>query len=64
MTIKMLTIREFANRLGISETTVYRMKDAGQIKCIKAGRKKSFRIPEKEVMLIQRYGFPFNTEKD
>ena len=55
--MKLLDVRMVAARLSISETTVYRLIKTGQITCKRMGAKKGYRISEKEIIMLQRYGF-------
>ena len=55
--VKLLDVRMVADRLGVGTTTVYRLIKSGQIKSRNMGPKKGYRIHEKEVMMVQRYGF-------
>lgn len=66
MSMKLLTIKEVAYRLSVSETTVCRLRDSGQVKCYKVGPKKAYRIPESEVINLIRYGYtiPIVDKKD
>ena len=54
---KMLDVRMVAGRLGVGTTTIYRLIKTGQIKCTQMGPKKGYKIDEKEVMMMKRYGF-------
>lgn len=58
MSVKMLDVRMVANRLGVGTTTIYRLIKSGQIQSKKLGPRKGYRIPESEIMMIQRYGLP------
>ena len=49
-----LTMREFAFRLGVSRSTIYRLIKAGKVKPIKIGS--SLRFPIEEVLRIEREG--------
>ena len=55
--VKLLDVRMVADRLGVGTTTVYRLIKSGQIKSRKMGPKKGYRIHEREVVLVKRYGF-------
>lgn len=50
----MKTPRQLAEALSVSEFTVYRLIQSGQIHAIKAGRQ--WRIPADEVARVQREG--------
>ena len=54
---KTLSMSVAAERLCISVSTMYRLKDTGQIKCIHMGASKGLRVSEKEIMFAKRYGF-------
>lgn len=59
---KMLEVQTVANRLRIGVSTVYRLVKTGQLQHNKMGPKKAIRIPEKAVMLAERYGFDYQEE--
>ena len=61
---KMLDVRMVAGRLGVGTTTIYRLIKTGQLKCRRMGVSKGYRIPEKEVMMLQRYGFDADREEE
>ena len=62
--MRLLDVKMVAGRLGVSQTTVYRLIKTKQITCKRMGASKGFRIPEKEVMLLQRYGFSVPSTDD
>ncbi len=62
MSVRMLDVRMVASRLGVGTTTIYRLIKSGQIKCKQTGPRKGYKIAEKEVMMIKRYGIPFPKE--
>jgi len=61
---KMLDVNSVAARLGIGVSTVYRLIKTGQLPHRKMGAKKAIRIPEKSVMMAERYGFELEIAKD
>lgn len=54
---KMLEVHIVADRLRIGVSTVYRLVKNGQLPSRKMGPKKAIRIPEKAVIMAERYGF-------
>ena len=62
--VRLLDVRMVAGRLGVSQTTVYRLIKTKQIECVQVGPRKGFRIPERQVMLLQRYGFSVPSTED
>lgn len=61
---KMLEVHVVADRLRIGVSTVYRLIKTGQLPHKKMGPKKGIRIPEKSVMLAERYGFEVPRDED